>query len=203
MHEPQTTQLELWLIGGYGEVGLRTAARLAKLPGLMVLLAGRDAARAAAASQGGDVCGVGLARWSPNAQKRISLAASVANFFEASPPDLSAAIAVAGSYSLRLRRMRSIWARSPMEWRTECTEMKRSMPKGWWCSALVLRNLSLSYSTMIEGRLQQLKLGQLPRRFAFAPEGRCVPAIGCGFGLGLSCTANRGSPYMVGPSRPI
>jgi hypothetical protein len=170
VHEPQTTQPELWLIGGYGEVGLRTAARLTKLPGLMVLLAGRDAARAAAASQGGDVCGVGLARWSPNAQKRISRAASVANFFEASPPDLSAAIAVAGAYSLRLRRMRSIWARSPMEWRTECTEMK---------------------------------LGQLPRRFAFAPEGRCVPAIGCGFGPGLSCTANRGSPYMVGPRRPI
>ncbi|WP_448325923.1 hypothetical protein [Sulfitobacter sp. M13] len=225
MSDPRIAQPEIWLIGGYGDVGLRTAFHLAKLPGFGVVLAGRDAAKAAsaAASLGGNVRGVGLDISSPTAQEQISRAAAVINFVETCPPDLPAAIAKAGGIFIETSAeaiylgkiadriadgvrgnekvnskglvvlsvgtspgLTNILARQikdqfPQTSRIDlCLEMGLGRHYGQAATAWFLRNLSQSYSTMIEGRLQQMKPGQLSRRFCFTPGGRSVPAIGYG-----------------------
>ncbi len=226
MSDPQKTQPEIWLIGGYGDVGLRTAAHLAKLPGFKVVLAGRDAAKAAsaAASLGGNLRGVDLDISSPDAQKRFSRIAAVVNFVEACPPDLPAAIATAGGIFIETSAnaiylgkiadriadgvcgnekvnakglvvlsvgtspgLTNILARQikdqfPQTSRIDlCLEMGLGRHYGQAATAWFLRNLSQSYATMIDGRLQQMKPAQLSRRFCFTPRGRSVPAIGYGF----------------------
>lgn len=92
---PQTTQPEIWLIGSHDDVGVRTAVQLAKPAAFKIVLARRDLTKAAsaAASAGGNVRGAGLDISSTEPQERIDRAAAAANFVEACPPDLPAAIA--------------------------------------------------------------------------------------------------------------
>jgi len=89
---------EVWLIGGYGDVGRTTAAALLKAGGFDVVLAGRDAQKARDGAQAlgapvrGETCDA--AQGLPEAA--LSSAAAVINFVEAQPPVIAKQVVAAG-----------------------------------------------------------------------------------------------------------
>jgi hypothetical protein len=90
--------LEVWLIGGYGDVGSTTAAHLLALSDANVVLAGRDAdaAQRVASTLGVRARGVGLDITEPGATQRLQSASTVISFTEALPAGLACDLVAAG-----------------------------------------------------------------------------------------------------------
>jgi hypothetical protein len=93
---------EIWLLGGYGDVGLKTARRLRDLQDRPIVLAGRNAKKAedAAKQLGGGVRGAAFNVTDPSAHRTISDAAAVVNLVESTPHTLAAAVVEAGGVFL-------------------------------------------------------------------------------------------------------
>lgn len=93
---------DIWLLGGYGDVGLKTARRLVDLQDRPIVLAGRDAGKAedAAKQLGGDVRGAAFDVTDPAAHRSISDSAAVVNLVESTPHTLPAAVVEAGGVFL-------------------------------------------------------------------------------------------------------
>jgi len=89
---------EIWLIGGYGDVGMRLAAQLLNLEDVQIVLAGRDDGKAQAAARNLDdnVSGVGFDVTSDAAAATLSAASVVINFVEACPTELPGKLAATG-----------------------------------------------------------------------------------------------------------
>ncbi|MDZ4093458.1 MAG: saccharopine dehydrogenase NADP-binding domain-containing protein [Paracoccaceae bacterium] len=89
---------EIWLIGGYGDVGKRVAAQLLKLENVQIVLAGRSAGKAQAAAQvlGGKVRGIGLDVTSDAAAATLSAASVVVSLVESCPAEFPGELAAAG-----------------------------------------------------------------------------------------------------------
>lgn len=89
---------EVWLVGGYGDVGFRTAQHLLALSTTPVVLAGRDldAAQRAAEQLGRRVRGTSLDIAAPGARRRLGAASAVVSFTEALPVGLACDLVGAG-----------------------------------------------------------------------------------------------------------
>lgn len=85
---------EIWLVGGYGDVGLKTARHLSEFTDARVVLAGRDAdkAKRAALGVGASVQGAKLDITESKAAERLSSASFIVSFTEEFPPSLVAKI---------------------------------------------------------------------------------------------------------------
>lgn len=88
---------QVWIIGGYGDVGRKLASMLAQDGGMSVVIAGRDDGRADAAAEaiGPNVRGVGLDV--ANAVADELPPAVYVNLVEATPPDLIANLVSRGA----------------------------------------------------------------------------------------------------------
>lgn len=88
---------QVWIIGGYGDVGRKLAGMLAQDCRLSVVIAGRDGSKAdaAAAAIGPQIRGVGLDVTHADAEKLPP--AAYVNLVEATPPDLVAALVSRGA----------------------------------------------------------------------------------------------------------
>ncbi len=93
---------EIWLLGGYGDVGVRTARRLSDMQDRPIVLAGRSGreAEAAASQLGRDVSGAAVDATDPAAHGAVADAAAVINLTESTPHALAAAVVKAGGVFL-------------------------------------------------------------------------------------------------------
>jgi hypothetical protein len=93
---------EIWLLGGYGDVGIKTASRLRDLQNRPIVLAGRsiDRAEAAARQLGEGVRGTAVDVTGPSAHQALAGAAAVVNLVESTPHAVAAAIVEDGGVFL-------------------------------------------------------------------------------------------------------
>lgn len=94
-NKPQNT---IWLIGGSGDVGAKTARLLSSNPALSIVVAGRNRARASASIRdlGKNVRAVVLDVTAPGAAEAIDAGATIVNFVEATPHSLAEAVIAGG-----------------------------------------------------------------------------------------------------------
>lgn len=87
----ETKLPEVWLVGGYGDVGTKTAGHLLALSNATIVLAGRDhdIARRTAQALGPRVRGERLDITQPDACDRLRTASAVVSLTEALPVDLA------------------------------------------------------------------------------------------------------------------
>jgi hypothetical protein len=93
---------ETWLIGGSGDVGLKTARSLAADRQRRIVIAARHGERAstAAVGLGGNARGEAFDASAPGAANRIPSGATVVNLTEATPPALAASVVAHGGQYL-------------------------------------------------------------------------------------------------------
>ena len=91
---------EVWLIGGYGDVGEKLAKALAALSETAIVIAGRNGEKAEATARriGAPCRGEALDITAPGVAERLAGAAVVVNLSEATPPDLAAKLIERGTH---------------------------------------------------------------------------------------------------------
>lgn len=93
---------EIWLVGGYGDVGLKTAAHLVRTSRVSLVVSGRDLNKAeqAASKLGGRARAVALDVRDPDASTAIPKSASVVSFVEEGPEAFPRSIVANGGVYL-------------------------------------------------------------------------------------------------------
>jgi hypothetical protein len=91
-------QQQIWLLGGSGDVGSKTARALSSAMPLSLVIVGRNTGRAAAVAEtaGPNARAVTLDVTRPDAPLVIEAGATVINFVEATPPSLADAVVAQG-----------------------------------------------------------------------------------------------------------